>query len=111
MCNSISGSNGGDSAIPGVDGGESGIPGVDGGDSGNENVFTIDVLERPKMTFSRANGVALQSTNASVQIKSTRGGRPRDLLNILIDVAVSSGCFQCDLLGRTDPLIEMQGPI
>ena len=50
--------------------------------------FYFDVLETPKMTFSKANGISLLLNKAEVHVKSTIGGKGNHLLKSHISIKV-----------------------
>ena len=66
--------------------------GVGGGDLSSacsDLKFSFGLVEVPKMLCSKANGITLQVNKATLHIKTTAGGRIKDLLRIQIDIAVS----------------------
>jgi len=67
--------------------------GVGGGDLSSacsDLKFSFGLVEVPKMLCSKANGITLQVNKATLHIKTTAGGRIKDLLRIQIDIAVSA---------------------
>jgi len=72
-----------------------GLPiGDDGGQTGSNDCadldFSFDVLETPKMIFSKADGITLQLNKAEVHVQSTNGGQTKDLLKIHISIKISA---------------------
>lgn len=68
------------------------IPGQDGDESGTcaDVEFSFDLVEDPKMLFSKANGITLQLNKAEVNIMTKIGDQSKDILKIQIDISVSA---------------------